>query len=188
MLEKKFAVGTRIDNLKSPAAQGSTLPGEVSYGIRSYTCGAAAALKRFHASHIALTDGGAGADSFIFLPWVEDAVNYVESQGRDVLSGPFTGCIMAAYMRNGSRRIGHVSTPGCNALWAGMKNESEVSVQAEFKPANADFDFKSIKSNLKIYGLITADDQCYSVVCDLHNTKGSHRIVKVVKMGKTLAA
>jgi hypothetical protein len=37
-----------------------------------------------------------------FLPFVANGTNYVESQGKDVISGKFTGCIMAAYVDKGA--------------------------------------------------------------------------------------
>lgn len=64
--------------------------------------------------------------AFSLLPWVGNGINYAESTGRDVLSGPFTGGIMAVYMRSGVRRVCHVATPECNGAWAKLKRETPV--------------------------------------------------------------
>lgn len=68
------------------------------------------------------------------LPWVNEAINYVESEGSDVLSGPFTGCFMALYKRGGTRRVAHVHTPECRDLWARIKQEAGVEFVKEFQP------------------------------------------------------
>jgi hypothetical protein len=185
MLENKLTVGTLIDGLNTATGRGSVLAGEVSYDVRSYSCGDAASPKAAEVlgAKVLPVSEGDGANGFVFLPWVEDAVNYTQSQGKDVLSGPFTGCLMTAYTRGGSRRIGHVSTPSCNALWDLMKKDSEVKVIAEFKPSDAKFDSKSITNGLAVFGLVTADGRCYSVVCDRDRMKASwYKVVSVVKM------
>src|SRR5688500_18408155 len=33
-----------------------------------------------------------------YLPFVKNGINYVETQGKDVISYNFTGCIMATYV------------------------------------------------------------------------------------------
>lgn len=78
--------------------------------------------------------------SAIWLPYVPGGINYSNSQGLDVISGPFSGCIMAAYTkRGGERRICHVSTFGeskydCKDLWDTIKKDCVSYV--EFKPAS----------------------------------------------------
>jgi len=75
--------------------------------------------------------GGSG----IYLPFAANGINYVESQGKDVISYNFTGCIMAAYTKGGTRRVCHVSTgdgQDCKAEWDSIKGQSSDIVA--FKP------------------------------------------------------
>ena len=36
-----------------------------------------------------------------FLPFVANGINWVATQGQDVISAPFSGCIMAAFTEGG---------------------------------------------------------------------------------------
>jgi len=105
----------------------------------------------------------------LYLPFVKNGINYVESQGKDVISYNFTGCIMAAYTpTGGSRRVCHVSTGAnqdCKAEWERIKKNSKDVI--EIKPS----DFIDVKlfagtgNSLKgCYGIITADGRCFAVV------------------------
>jgi len=102
-----------------------------------------------------------------YLPFVANGVNYVESNGKDVISFNFTGCIMAAYVtKAGSRRVCHVSTGSkqdCKGEWDRIKGEAKKV--KEFKPADS-IDPKKLKGQaLKgCYGIITSDDKCFAVV------------------------
>ena len=115
---------------------------------------------------------------FKFVRYVRGKITYGFSQGTDVLSGPFTGCIMAAYrLKDGFRRVCHVSTSqdtsdDCKEFWTEVKTEAGATVEVEFRP----FDFyKSImedytqsfwaKQNTPwVYGLITPENTCWSIV------------------------
>lgn len=107
--------------------------------------------------------GGEG----IYLPFVANGINYVESQGKDVISFNFTGCLMATYVKGGARRVAHISTGAdqdCKAAWETIAAaSSNVKV---FKPD----DFGDIATVAKTqqgwncYGLITANGDCYSIV------------------------
>ncbi len=48
--------------------------------------------------------------NFIWMPWVQGAVNYAEQQGLDVMSGPFTGCYMIRYKEPGATTAWPTST------------------------------------------------------------------------------
>lgn len=121
-----------------------------------------------------------GADSVLVLPWVGNGINYTDTTGKDVLSGPFTGCIMAIYKRAGQRRVCHVATPECKDAWAKIKGETEVV--KEFKPSDhlPDGISKSLKGGLVILGHVTADDKCYALFCDRAKTGTSMQVLKVV--------
>lgn len=98
---------------------------------------------------------------FRFLPYVQGAINYCESQGVDVLSGFFSGCIMARYTRNNTWRVCHVSTGApndCQDTWLAIKGETAVKQVKEFKPhdhVTAD----------KILGLITSTGKRFAIGC-----------------------
>ena len=107
----------------------------------------------------------------LLLPWVGNGINYTESTGRDVLSGPFTGCIMAIYKRGGVRRVCHVATPECKDAWAKVKGEGQVT--KEFVPSDKlpkDFNAKTLKGGLVIYGLVTADEKCFAILGERDKT------------------
>ncbi len=74
---------------------------------------------------------------FVYLPFAKDGINYVVPQGRDVLSGKFSGCIMASYKADNQVRVCHVSTgdgQDCKAAWTDIANRSANVFQ--FKPAD----------------------------------------------------
>jgi hypothetical protein len=121
-----------------------------------------------------------GSAPFLLLPWVGNGINYTESMGKDVLSGPFTGCIMAVYKRNGSRRVCHVATPECKDAWAKIKDETEVV--KEFKPSDylPDAIATQLKGGLVILGHVTADDKCYAVFCERGKTGSTLKVLKTV--------
>lgn len=51
-----------------------------------------------------------GAIPINILPYVAGAINYIQMQGRETISGEFTGCSMAIYNFDGTTRICHVDT------------------------------------------------------------------------------
>ena len=106
--------------------------------------------------------GGEG----IYLPFVPNGINYVETQGKDVISFNFSGCIMAAYTVNGSRRVCHVSTGSqqdCKAAWENIKKGAKDV--KEFRPhEHIDTDtLQKVGSYKGCYGLITAEGKCYAI-------------------------
>jgi len=124
----------------------------------------------------------------LWLPYTPGAINYVQSRGLGVISGPFSGCVMAAYNTGGGRRVCHVSTEAdghrndCKPLWARIKQTCTSCV--EFKPHEVfrKFSTKKLRSfgNVAIFGIITGDDRCYSLIVD--RTLGVITAKKIVKM------
>ncbi len=51
-----------------------------------------------------------GAHPVNVLPYVAGAINYTNMQGKETISGEFSGCIMSIYNFNGSTRVCHVDT------------------------------------------------------------------------------
>ena len=82
------------------------------------------------------------------LPYRPGAINTCTPTGTEVLSGPFTGCIMALYSENGGAlKCGHIDTSGDNgvkpskARWETMANKN---VLAEGKSTVSDALFKDM--------------------------------------------
>lgn len=44
------------------------------------------------------------------LPYRTQMINEIPMEGKEVISGPFTGCVMSLYNRGGVRTVGHVDT------------------------------------------------------------------------------
>ncbi|HEX8794156.1 MAG TPA: hypothetical protein VF765_24605 [Polyangiaceae bacterium] len=122
-----------------------------------------------------------------FLPFVAGGINWVASQGQDVISAHFSGCIMAAYTEGGVAKVCHVSTGAtfgdCLGAWDIIKARSTNVFQ--FRPS----DFIDNTVHSKCYGLITADLQVYTILTNpktmAHPKGGSLRsdeqFVKIVK-------
>ena len=123
-----------------------------------------------------------GGDTVLLLPWVGNGINYTDTSGKDVLSGPFTGCIMAVYKRDGQRRVAHVATPECNDAWNKVKGETQVV--KEFKPSDhlPSGIEKSLKGGLVILGHVTADEKCFALFCERDKTGTSMKVLRVVKV------
>lgn len=120
-----------------------------------------------------------------YLPFVANGINYVESQGKDVISGKFTGCIMAAYnVKGGSRRVCHVSTGNgqdCKSKWEEIKAAS--SSVTEFKPSDS-IDVSKFGGGMSLYGcygIITAEGKCFAVVAGVLKNKVTVVDLKLVK-------
>ena len=102
-----------------------------------------------------------------YLPFIPNGISYVETQGFDVISFNFTGCLMAAYVdETGARRVCHVATGengDCKPAWEEIKKGAKSFIQ--FKPsesiARADFEGQAFTG---CYGIITATDECFAVV------------------------
>ena len=133
--------------------------------------------KGMSASWLPRTEGGQGGtgkelsvgtksvkdDQGIYLPFVANGINYVESNGKDVISFNFTGCIMAVYTVGGTRRVCHVSTgdgQDCKVEWASVA--AAASDVKSFKP-HEHIDLDPGLTFTGCYGLITADNKFFSI-------------------------
>ena len=100
---------------------------------------------------------------FRLLPYVQGSINYTEMQGRDVLSGWFSGCIMAKYYNEGTCRVCHVSTGApndCKDAWNVIKSGQGMHNVSEFRPF--DKNDPVILANLTL-GLITGNGIFYTI-------------------------
>jgi hypothetical protein len=127
-----------------------------------------------------VSDQTIGSTRYWHLPFVKDGINYASSQGRDVVSYNFTGCIMATFNVGGDRRVCHVSTgdgQDCKAAWDAVK--AGATNVFEFKPS--DFIETGGGSFLGCYGLITGDLQTLSITVTGDKAGGSPKIAAITK-------
>ncbi|MEL6110039.1 MAG: hypothetical protein AAFU85_28845 [Planctomycetota bacterium] len=107
-------------------------------------------------------DESLSGQRYWYLPFVPNGINYVNAQGRDVVSYNFTGCLMVAYSFGGSQRVAHVSTgkgQDCLGSWADVKAQSKNVF--EFRPS--DFIDTGGGAFGGCYGIITSDLKTYAV-------------------------
>ncbi len=108
-----------------------------------------------------------------YLPFAKGGINYVASQGQDVLSYNFTGCIMAVFTEGGVQKVCHVSTgdgQDCLAEWANIKARSTNVF--EFKPH--EYISTGGGAFMGCYGLITADLRMYAITVIQNRVAGGH--------------
>jgi hypothetical protein len=114
--------------------------------------------------------------NFIWLPYAVNQINYATSQGKDVLSGVFTGCWMIRYTNNGSVRVAHVSTPNASAAWNALAATNAIQIQQGFKPS----DFLDLKKatggtgdfGLEMFGLVTDTGDLFTVGLQRRDKEG----------------
>lgn len=103
----------------------------------------------------------------LWLPYVPNGINYTDVRGMDVISGPFSGCIMGLYFYKGTRRVCHVAT-GENGdlrpVWTNLKKNKDYVMTQEFLPHNVTMGVygKKMKGNAYFLGAITADGRLYT--------------------------
>lgn len=137
-----------------------------------------------------MSAGCVDVDGGIYLPFAANGINYTESQGKDVISFNFTGCIMATYTTpGGSRRVCHVSTGNgqdCLGEWARIKGASNQVLA--FKP-HLFADVAAIaqaQQGFYCYGLITATGDCYSIAVggQVRDSPGKKKMLVVISCEK----
>lgn len=121
---------------------------------------------------------------FTYLPYVLGRINMapVNVNGRnvDILSDPFSGCIMSLVREHEGGRlfVAHISTGGdtdCQSLWRNLTRpgDGRFKTLVEFNPADVLHD-QSVKKLLGltnfsmlrsgVTGLITSDQRCFSIL------------------------
>jgi len=117
-----------------------------------------------------------------YLPFAPNGINYCAAAGVDVISGNFTGCIMATFTDSEGRNICHVSTGNsmdCKQEWARIQEKFKFKGVRNFKPDSgipADLKGKALDW---CYGLITSDSKCYAITTTVE--KNGKRVVFAVK-------
>lgn len=106
--------------------------------------------------------------NYVWLPWAAGAVNYAEAQGKDVMSGAFSGCYMVRYhMGNGSWRVAHISLgEGVDSRvhWNALAAQNGFHISHGFKPYDLQRDqatHADVKGQFRFIGLITATGDCW---------------------------
>ena len=103
-----------------------------------------------------------GIHRYKYLPFAKNGINCVATEGLDVVSYNFTGCIMAVFDDQGTRKVCHVSTgegQDCKEEWQRIKGRSFNVF--EFRPS--DFIDAKGRAFAGCYGLITSDLQTYAI-------------------------
>ncbi len=121
--------------------------------------------------------------NFIWIPWMDGAVNYADQQGKDVMSGPFSGCYMIRYKEGGGDwRVAHVHTPGAIDAWNQLAAGGGFEIGCGFKPYKRR---ESEGNHDKTYGIITNEGKCYRVWASEYQygfrdpTIGLRRIIEI---------
>lgn len=136
-LAKKLQKGVRIKGL-APLLRGGGVvgndDGQVSRGVQigSYT------VSGLIWKDITFYANNNGQHPVNILPYEQGAINYADMQGRETISGEFTGCTMAIYTYNGSTRVCHVDTAQdshgtapSKATWETVKDDPACNVITE---------------------------------------------------------
>lgn len=166
MLENRIAVGDYIYGCDFPSAVDGGGPGMSNEGVEDVEI----TVRTVHTERYGLFwayKRETGVDevkvSFRWLPWVDGKINYCQAQGNDVLTGPFSGCWMAAYTE-GSVKVCHITLQpddrDCKATWRTQKALNGVSNVSEFLP------HKAVSEGLIRLGLVTSNGAMYAIGMD----------------------
>lgn len=161
-LEQRLQVGDFIYGFKFTQAPGGGPPGMVSSGVVDGSL----KVKRLRETvvkrlilkdRVEVTVTHDQVD-FRWLPWVPGKINYANHEGKDVLSGMFTGCWMAVYTES-NVRVAHIATQtddtDCKAAWRTQRALSTVSQVEEFLPHTG--------LGVTNLGLVTAAKSLYKI-------------------------
>jgi len=118
---------------------------------------------------IGVTTNYATTGAYKYLPFVANGINCTTMDGIDVVSGNFTGCIMAVFTDSGVRKICHISTGtefgDCKSVWNAIKvNYSNV---LEFRPS----DFIHGTAFELCYGIITNSVKAFTVLTNCKSVR-----------------
>lgn len=115
-----------------------------------------------------------------YLPFIPNAISAVSSEGMDVISYNFTGCLMAVFnARDGRRMVCHVSTGAgqdCKSAWAEIRRTSTNIFQ--FRPSDHIEPMGGSFSGC--YGLITNDLQSLAITV-VGSRDGRSRSISAIK-------
>lgn len=162
MLADYLTKGTRITGLTGHLDGGGIVGGDNGQVNQrtltgSYTAGRGAVT--FYA-------GDQGEHAINILPYVAGAINFTQMQGKETVSGEFTGCAMAIYNFGGTTRVCHVDTAKTStgdapskATWANIKQQAGFELADEVSTMGMLGDFLDTHepdaryANLRILGV-----------------------------------
>lgn len=115
-----------------------------------------------------------------YLPFIPNAISAVNSEGLDVISYNFTGCLMSVFSGlNGRRLVCHVSTgegQDCKDAWSQIRGASANVF--EFRPSEY---IETMGGSFSgCYGLITTDYQALAITV-VRSHDGQSRSISAVK-------
>jgi hypothetical protein len=135
---------------------------------------------QFHRQRTSDTVAGASPKAhrnFVWLEWMPGLVSEVQPNGRDVLTGPMSGCWIVTYLRGGVRYVGHIGTEDeptsantikARTAWNNFVTTLAVGARDGFNP------FRDWTGPLppalpgealpKFFALVTGENRFYSVV------------------------
>lgn len=139
--------------------------------------------------------------NFAWLEWLPGVVSIVKADGRDVLTGPMSGCWVGSIMRGGIRYVAHVGTDmtattpnsiAAKAGWNSFVGSAPRHAFSAFNPFDA-----TLTSALppaqpgdaprKCFALVTAQDEFYAIVAyPLVSRPQRMRIALVQKVADSL--
>jgi hypothetical protein len=89
-------------------------------------------------SSVTFYNDGTGDNEINILPYLAGGISYTYMQGRETVSGEFTGCTMAIYNEDGATRVCHVDTAKpssgdapSKARWAEIKGRKGFEMADE---------------------------------------------------------
>lgn len=124
----------------------------------------------------------------IYLPYTNYRINTFcfKNIEYDVLSAPFSGCIMALLYGINEERffVCHVATPKCAKVYSNLISSGNYPCYRQFTPSAA-FELDEIINKeypTAIFGLITKSLDCYSIaMLSDNNAPGTYVVSKVKK-------
>jgi hypothetical protein len=111
--------------------------------------------------------------NFQWLGYYPGGVSEVAFDNLDVLSGPFSGCWMMVYKKDGATHVGHVGTKDDTAhavskavktAWTDFANANPLTIERGFSPARSWNNPDSRPAKIdgdglgRIWGLVTRDE------------------------------
>jgi hypothetical protein len=186
MIERKLVVGSYLDIGDIATLNPGGVPGEISQGAEDRTIEVSHRQGWFGSKQRDIVAGENATKShrnFVWLPYAIGQINYATPQGKDVLSGVFTGCWMMRYSNGGVVRVAHVSTPTASAAWNALAANNQVQVLQGFKPT--DFHDASAATEkgdygLEMFGLVTDAGNLFTIGLQRRGSTGGLRRIAFV--------
>lgn len=162
-------------------------------------------------------------NSYVYLPYVPGHINFCIQGGRDVISAPFSGCLMVKFVFNGAcifsnnlnacpywkgqlpcaaavacpfrgvDLVAHVSYDSnplhsCRNKWRDnilLQSTNVVGFHPDTPMGNVLGNMDMGDNLLYVYGLITAQSECYSIFVKRHRKSGVTCVIDTVRVPGT---